>query len=199
MTLSLYNNRELQNEKGRLYFYDNAKFVLIFLVVLAHFLSPLTDLYPQCRVLWNVINTFHMPAFIFISGFFAKSYISADRTIKVQRTATYILLYLVSQIAVSAFEWFVLHKSFPFSLVNARSSLWFFQCLILSRRSRQEDRFEQVFRHFSWLFRIALQLFAESRYLRRFRLNRFFCSRSTYESRYLASNFHSKSVTVSPP
>ena len=131
MTFSLYNNRELQNDKGRLFFYDNAKFVLIFLVVLAHFMSPLTDMFPKCRILWNLINTFHMPAFIFISGFFAKSYIAADRTIKVQRTATYLLLFLVSQVAVSAFEWFVLKESFPFSLVYARSSLWFFQCLIL--------------------------------------------------------------------
>lgn len=131
MTFSLYNNHELHNEKGRLYFYDNAKFILIFFVVLAHYLSPLTVQFPFCRTLWYTINTFHMPAFIFISGFFAKSYISADRTIKVQRTATYIILFLFSQIAVSTFEWFVLHKSFPFSLVYARSSLWFLQCLIL--------------------------------------------------------------------
>ena len=131
MSLKLYSNKELQNEKGRLYYYDNAKFILIFLVVLAHYLSPLQTVYPACRVLWLAINSFHMPAFIFISGFFAKSYIAADRTIKVQRTSTYILLFLTAQIAVSAFEWFVLGKSFPFSLTNARSSLWFLQCLIL--------------------------------------------------------------------
>lgn len=131
MSVSLYNSRTLQNEKGRLYFYDNAKFILIFLVVLAHYLSPLTSSFAFCRVLWYTINTFHMPAFIFISGFFAKSYIAADRTIKVQRTATYIFLFLASQLAVSAFEWFVLKKSFPFSVVNARSSLWFLQCLII--------------------------------------------------------------------
>ena len=131
MSVSLYNNRELCNEKGRLYFYDNAKFVLIFFVVLAHYLSPLTSTVAFCRVLWYTINTFHMPAFIFISGFFAKSYIAADRTIKVQRTATYVILFLVAQLAVSAFEWFVLKESFPFSLVYARSSLWFLQCLII--------------------------------------------------------------------
>ena len=81
MTLSLYNNRELSNEKGRLYYFDNAKFVLIFLVVLAHYISPLKTDFPSVRVLWLTIHTFHMPAFIFISGFFAKSYIAADRTI----------------------------------------------------------------------------------------------------------------------
>lgn len=131
MSFSLYNNRELSNEKGRLYFYDNAKFVLIFLVVLAHYLSPLTSTFHYCRVIWLTINTFHMPAFIFISGFFAKSYISADRTIKVQRTSTYVILFLAAQLAVSMFEWFVLGKHFSFSLTNARSSLWFLQCLII--------------------------------------------------------------------
>ena len=131
MSFSLYNNRELSNEKGRLYFYDNAKFVLIFLVVLAHYLSPLTSTFRFCRVLWLTINTFHMPAFIFISGFFAKSYISSDRTIKVQRTSTYVILFVAAQIAVTMFEWFVLGKHFHFSLTNARSSLWFLQCLII--------------------------------------------------------------------
>ena len=131
MSISLYNNRELCNDKGRLYFYDNAKFVLIFLVVLAHYLSPLMTTFPFCRVLWLTINTFHMPAFIFISGFFAKSYISPDRTIKVQRTSTYVILFLAAQLAVSMFEWFVLGEHFRFSLTNARSSLWFLQCLII--------------------------------------------------------------------
>lgn len=131
MNVSLYNNRELCSSKGRLYFYDNAKFILILLVVLAHYLSPLMTAFPAVRVLWLTINSFHMPAFIFISGFFAKSYIAPDRTIKVQRTSTYIILFLVSQLAVSMFEWFVLGEKFPFSLTNARSSLWFLQCLII--------------------------------------------------------------------
>lgn len=131
MSFSLYNNRELSNEKGRLYFYDNAKFILIFLVVAAHFISPLTTTFKFCRVVWLTINTFHMPAFIFISGFFAKSYIAPDRMIKVQRTSTYVILFLAAQLAVSMFEWFVLGEKFPFSLTNARSSLWFLQCLII--------------------------------------------------------------------
>lgn len=131
MTFSLYNNRELRSDKGRLFYYDNAKFILIFLVVAAHFLSPLKTTFPFLRVIWTTINMFHMPAFIFISGFFAKSYISADRTIKVQRTSTYIILFVVAQIAVSAFEKHVLGKAIVPSLMNARSSLWFLQCLII--------------------------------------------------------------------
>lgn len=120
-----------EDAKGRLFFYDNAKFILIFLVVLAHYLSPLTSTIPFCKVVWSSINVFHMPAFIFISGFFAKSYIAKDNTVKVQRTFTYILIYLAAQLAVSLFERLVLKAQFSASVMNARSSLWFLQCLIL--------------------------------------------------------------------
>ena len=131
MIFSLYNNRELRSDKGRLYYFDNAKFVLIFLVVAMHYLSPLKPEFSFVRVVWTTVNAFHMPAFIFISGFFAKSYIASDRTIKAQRTSTYIILFFAAQIAVSMFEWFVLGDKFRFSLTNARSSLWFLQCLII--------------------------------------------------------------------
>jgi len=126
----LYDRRSISDGKGRQYYFDNAKFILIFLVVLAHALSPLQSGSAFCRVLWVVINYFHMPALIFISGFFAKSYISKAREIKVQRIATYIILYLAAQISVALFEKFVLGVNLAPSLMNARSSLWFLQCLI---------------------------------------------------------------------
>lgn len=121
---------QLSDSKGRLYYYDNAKFLLIFFVVLAHFLSPLQSKSLFCEVTWNVINVFHMPTFIFISGFFAKSYIAKDNSLKVQRTTNYVILFLVSQILVTAFELLVLKSDFMPSIFLARSSLWFLQCLI---------------------------------------------------------------------
>ena len=120
----------LSDSKGRLYYYDNAKFLLIFFVVLAHALSPLRSEFLFCNVSWSIINTFHMPTFIFISGFFAKSYISKDNSLKVQRTSTYVILFIASQILVTMFEIFVLKDDVTPSLFSARSSLWFLQCLI---------------------------------------------------------------------
>ena len=128
--MTVYNKKELSDDKGRLFYFDNAKFILIFLVVLAHALSPLQQGSKFCGVAWSVINYFHMPTLIFISGYFAKRYISSTRVIKVRRVVTYIILFAVSQICVSLFELFVLKQSFPLSLLNARSSLWFLQCLI---------------------------------------------------------------------
>lgn len=121
------------DEKGRLYFYDNAKFILIFLVVMAHAISPFKtggEGHVFFQFLWRAANILHMPCLIFISGFFAKKYIRPDGTINIQRPFTYIVYYLASQIAVGAFEVFVLGVSIPKSVLNPRSSLWFLVCLI---------------------------------------------------------------------
>lgn len=124
-----------RDSKGREYFYDNAKFILIFLVVLAHAISPFksmsaTPLSGAFMYLWRVINTMHMPCLIFISGFLAKKYIKPDGFINVQRPFTYIVYYLAAQFTVGAFEVFVLGDSISKSILSPRSSLWFLVCLI---------------------------------------------------------------------
>lgn len=124
-----------RDAKGREYFYDNAKFILIFLVVLAHAISPFksmeaTPLHNGFMLLWRVINTMHMPCLIFISGFLAKKYIRPDGGINVQRPFTYMVYYLAAQLTVGAFEVFVLGDSISKSILAPRSSLWFLVCLI---------------------------------------------------------------------
>ena len=124
-----------RDSKGREYFYDNAKFILIFLVVLAHAISPFKDmngfwLKGEFMLLWRAINTMHMPCLIFISGFLAKKYIRPDGSINVQRPFTYIVYYLAAQFTVGAFEVFVLGDSISKSVLAPRSSLWFLVCLI---------------------------------------------------------------------
>lgn len=57
--------------KERDYFFDNLKAVLIFLVVLGHFLLPIHGDNPLV-VVKRLIYVFHMPLFVFISGYFAK-------------------------------------------------------------------------------------------------------------------------------
>ncbi len=132
----LFHRGEYSDEKGREFFFDNAKFILIFLVVLAHAVSPMQsgdsagrELHNEVvRFLWRVINIIHMPCLIFISGYFAKRYIR-NGVINVQRPFTYAILYLAAQISVGAFEVLVLKDRISPSIFNARSSLWFLQCL----------------------------------------------------------------------
>lgn len=57
--------------KPRLYGYDNIKCILIFLVVLAH-LIEISAPFEGKQQLYTLIYSFHMPVFIFLSGFFAK-------------------------------------------------------------------------------------------------------------------------------
>ncbi len=119
--------------QGRLYFYDNAKFILIFLVVLAHAISPFKSSGPGHEFfyfLWRIINALHMPCLIFISGFFAKKYIRPDGSINLQRPFTYIVYYLVAQFTVGAFEVYVQGDHISKSVLAPRSSLWFLVCLI---------------------------------------------------------------------
>lgn len=57
--------------KPRLYGYDNIKCILIFLVVLAH-LMEISAPFAGKDALYKLIYAFHMPVFIFFSGFFAR-------------------------------------------------------------------------------------------------------------------------------
>lgn len=55
---------------GREYRIDNIRCVLMFLVVFAHLLEAFTDIF--CMTVYRAIYVFHMPAFLFVNGYFAK-------------------------------------------------------------------------------------------------------------------------------
>ena len=59
------NEKSLYNRE---YKYDNIKFILIFLVVLGHIIEDV----PNLNGIYLIIYSFHMPLFIFISGYFSK-------------------------------------------------------------------------------------------------------------------------------
>ena len=65
--------------KQRIYRYDNVKALLIFLVVLGHMTTDYVS--DSHLVRWTTlwIYSFHMPAFILISGLVHKQYITAER------------------------------------------------------------------------------------------------------------------------
>ncbi len=65
--------------KQRIYRYDNVKALLIFLVVLGHMTTDYVS--DSHLVRWTTlwIYTFHMPAFIFLSGLGHKHYITEER------------------------------------------------------------------------------------------------------------------------
>lgn len=59
-------------KKERDYQLDNAKAMLIVMVVVAHFVGAVYSQNYTAKLIYNFINLFHMPAFMMISGFFSK-------------------------------------------------------------------------------------------------------------------------------
>ena len=62
----------MANEKERDHYFDNARFFLIVLVVFGHLTRSYVNESHIFKALYMFIYSFHMPAFVLISGFFAK-------------------------------------------------------------------------------------------------------------------------------
>lgn len=106
----------------RIYYFDNIKALLIFLVVFGHlcesFISSSYYMY-----ICTIIYTFHMPLFAFCSGYFSKS-ITA-------RSAKRILyIYITLQIAYLFFINSLFGRYDSFSLVSPSYIMWFLISLV---------------------------------------------------------------------
>ncbi|MEU1280501.1 acyltransferase family protein [Streptomyces sp. NPDC005805] len=87
---------------GRDPYFDNAKYLAIVLVAVAHAWEPVMDGSRAARALYMIIYTFHMPAFILISGYFSRSY--QGKPHQIRRLLTGIALpYVVFEVAYSLF------------------------------------------------------------------------------------------------
>ena len=85
---------------GRNPVYDNAKLTLIFLVVLGHLIEPFIVKSRMLEGVFNFIYVFHMPAFIFISGYFAKAELTARTGLKL--FWDYLVLFVLIQLVFVA-------------------------------------------------------------------------------------------------
>lgn len=84
--------------KERNYLWDNMKAILIFLVVAGHLLEGLGPLdFPPAMAIDYWIYSFHIPAFIFVSGFLSKSYCK-NGLVRSEKVTIFILYYAVFQV-----------------------------------------------------------------------------------------------------
>ena len=86
--------------KQRIAKWDNAKFFLIYLVVLGHMINKIApnaymDKYRFMQRCVFIIYTFHMPAFLFINGLFAKKTVDNKRYDKI---GSFLRLYIIMSI-----------------------------------------------------------------------------------------------------
>ena len=95
--------------KQRDLFWDNVKGILIFLVVLGHFLYSYANKIPDSMAahIYIFIYSFHMPAFIFCSGYFSRS----ERARGSEALIKLVLCYLAFNTAMMLFSHFYLGSS----------------------------------------------------------------------------------------
>ncbi len=111
---------------------DNARFILIALVVFGHLLEPLLDAHPWFGTYYRFVYSFHMPAFAFLSGAVSHDTLDAHG----MRSIAFRLLwpYLVFQgLYALAALWPLWPDSGPGSVTTPYWLLWYLLSLICWR------------------------------------------------------------------
>ncbi|MEU9115008.1 acyltransferase family protein [Streptomyces sp. NPDC048483] len=118
---------------GRDAFFDNAKYLAIVLVAMGHAWEPLTDGSRAAEALYMTVYTFHMPAFIIISGYFSRSF--DMRKDRLQRLVTGVLVpYILFETAYAFFKrWADDDPGHPISLLDPWFLTWFLIALFIWR------------------------------------------------------------------
>jgi fucose 4-O-acetylase-like acetyltransferase len=110
--------------KTRDAYYDNAKFLLIFLVVFGHIIQSYIHDNKFIFSLYTTIYLFHMPAFILISGYFAKGFQQKGYLLKIAKKL--IGPYVIFQGIYSFYYFFINEKEvIEIDPLNPQWSLWF--------------------------------------------------------------------------
>lgn len=114
--------------KTRDYFFDNYKALLIVLVVIGHFIEPSYEHNSFLYVLKWLIVSFHMPAFIFISGYFSKRELTASALFR-----KLVVPYITYELIYYLLYTLILHKKTELYLLYPKFSLWYILSLFFWR------------------------------------------------------------------
>src|SRR4051812_40769582 len=119
--------------KQRDAFFDNAKYLAIVLVAMGHSWEPLKGDSRILEAVYTVVYTFHMPAFIIISGFFSRSF--DMRPDRLRRLITGVAVpYVLFEVAYSFFKrWADDDPGHPISLLDPWYLTWFLVALFVWR------------------------------------------------------------------
>ncbi|WP_406516733.1 acyltransferase family protein [Streptomyces sp. NBC_00134] len=122
-----------QPAKPRDAFFDNAKYLAIVLVAMGHAWEPLRGDSRAAAALYITVYTFHMPAFIVISGYFSRSF-DASRG-RLRRLVTGVAVpYVIFEVAYTFFKrWANDDPTYPISLLDPWYLTWFLIALFIWR------------------------------------------------------------------
>jgi fucose 4-O-acetylase-like acetyltransferase len=115
-------------------FFDNAKLVLIVLVVLGHNWFPLTDRSPVIKAAYEVVYTFHMPAFVLVSGYLSKRYDGGPNHLR-KLVLTVLVPYLIFETAYAWQAALLSHQPFNLHFSSPIYVTWFLLSLFVWRLS----------------------------------------------------------------
>lgn len=130
--MNFYNREKVLDNNGRSNYITNLKALLITLVVVGHMLTSVRTGDIVARVIYNSIYIFHMPAFIFITGYLSKGAVKSWAKTK-KSTTIYVVLYLVTQVIYDLIQRWALPtgKTFDFTILTPRYALWYMLLLIV--------------------------------------------------------------------
>ncbi len=112
--------------KERDYLFDNYKAFLIVLVVVGHFIEVASDDNVMMETMKWIIFSFHMPAFVFISGYFSK------KTQGIYKLVQQLLVpYLVFEILYYILYTFILGRDTELALLYPKFSLWYLLAMFM--------------------------------------------------------------------
>ncbi|MFG2523537.1 acyltransferase family protein [Streptomyces sp. NPDC048527] len=119
--------------KRRDAFFDNAKYLAIVLVAMGHAWEPMRGDSRAAAALYITVYTFHMPAFIVISGYFSRSFDASPDRIK--RLVTGVAVpYVIFEVAYTFFKrWAGNDPTYPISLLDPWYLTWFLAALFIWR------------------------------------------------------------------
>ncbi|MFC9613753.1 acyltransferase family protein [Streptomyces sp. NPDC056938] len=122
-----------QPAKPRDAFFDNAKYLAIVLVAMGHAWEPLRGDSRAAAALYITVYTFHMPAFIVISGYFSRSFDASPGRLK--RLVTGVAVpYVIFEVAYTFFKrWANDDPTYPISLLDPWYLTWFLIALFVWR------------------------------------------------------------------
>ncbi|MCD9900771.1 acyltransferase family protein [Streptomyces sp. MT29] len=114
-------------------YFDNVKYLAIVLVAVAHAWEPVMDGSRATRALYMIVYTFHMPAFILISGYFSRTFDMSSPRVK--RLITGVAVpYVLFETAYSLFKRYVDDSpDTSITLVDPLFLTWFLIALFIWR------------------------------------------------------------------
>jgi len=112
-------------------FFDNAKFVLVTLVVVGHSWTLMPDV-PTSSPVYLFLYTFHVPAFVLVTGYLSRSFTFTRRNLRKLFT-TVVVPYFVFETLLALFRMIVGDEDFSTLYVDPHWPMWYLTALFFWR------------------------------------------------------------------